>query len=275
MSKDAYTNDYVPVSEWPNAEAWTDGFDEYLMPQSDELANKTVLLVFEDDARVLHTFHDASFLTWQVREQGQLFKNGATSGTPGYKAFQVRPDIFLIDFYKPEHEEEVTLVLNFATGQAICTISGFYGRIGERRTKTTFLNAHIDSHHNVKPFEQTSALVGKHILYRYTPRDCYEHVYLNRGTFTWHCVDGAEKGLADTEQTKVLALGEELYLLFWTETVMPIESVVVVDLKQMRSTGRFFCWDPKSQRMVHKVFGSYATILAESNLESVLASLRR
>lgn len=85
MSKDAYTNDYVPVSEWPNAEAWTDGFDEYLMPQSDELANKTVLLVFEDEARILHTFHDASSLTWEVKEQGQLFKNGATSGTPGTK----------------------------------------------------------------------------------------------------------------------------------------------------------------------------------------------
>ncbi|KAF3385860.1 hypothetical protein DPV78_012361 [Talaromyces pinophilus] len=264
MSKDAYTNDYVPVSEWPNAEAWTD-------------ANKTVLLVFEDEARILHTFHDACSLGWEVKEQGQLFKSGATSGTSGYKAFQLWPDIFLIDFYKPEHGEEVTLVLNFATGQAVCTIStisGYYDRIGERRTKTTFLNVHIDSHQNVKPFEQTSALVGKHILYRYTPRDCYEHVYLNRGTFTWHCVDGAEKGLADTEQTKVLALGEELYLLFWTETVMPIESVVVVDLKQMRSTGRFICWDPKAQRMVHKIFGSYATILAESNLESVLASLR-
>ncbi|KUL89371.1 hypothetical protein ZTR_03635 [Talaromyces verruculosus] len=216
MSKDTYINDYVPVSEWPNAEAWTDGFDEYLMPQSDELANKTVLLVFEDEPRVLHTFHDAPSLTWEAREQGQLFKNRATSGTPGYKAFQVRPDVFLIDFYKPEHEEEVTLVLNFATGQAVCTISGFYDRI-----------------------------------------------------------DGAEKGLADTEQTKVLALGEELYLPFWTETVMPIESVVVVDLKQMRSTGRFFCWDPKAQRMVHKEFGSYATLLAESNLESVLASLKR
>lgn len=98
--------------------------------------------------------------------------------------------------------------------------------------------------------------------------------YLNRGTFTWHYVDGPEKGLADTELTKVLALGEELYLLFWTETVMPIESVMVVDLKLMRSTGRFFCWDPKAERMVHKVFGYYATIPAESNLESVLASLR-
>lgn len=40
----------------PNAETWIDGFDEYLMPQSNELANKTALLVFEDEARILHTF---------------------------------------------------------------------------------------------------------------------------------------------------------------------------------------------------------------------------
>lgn len=70
----------------PNAETWIDGFDEYLMPQSNELANKTALLVFEDEARILHTFHDAYTLTWEVKEQGQLFKNWVISGTPGYKA---------------------------------------------------------------------------------------------------------------------------------------------------------------------------------------------
>lgn len=273
MSKDPKGNDYVPISEWPDSETWTAGFDEYLMPQSYELANREFLLIFENGLRIMHNFQDSKILTWNIEESGQSGLVVGSSGTQEYMAFEVRPKVFFVDFYKKEYEENVSLVLNTITGQVICSISGFYDRDGERRTKTTFLNARIDSHGHVKPFPSTDALVGKHILYRYTPRDWYEHIYLNRGTFTWHCVDGTEKGLADTEPTKVLDLGEDLYMLFWSETVMPVESFIVVDLQQMRSTGRFFCWDLKPKRMVHKVFGSHATILAESRIDKVLASL--
>lgn len=273
MSKDPKGNDYVPVSEWPDSETWTAGFDEYLMPQSFELANRTFMLIFENGWRIKHSFQDSKILTWTIEENGQHGLVADSSGTQEYKAFEVRPKVFFVDFYKEKFEENVSLILNTITGQVICGISGFYEREGERRTKTTFLNAHIESHSDARPFPPTDALVGKHILYRYTPRDWYEHVYLNRGTFTWHCVDGTEKGLADTEPTKVLELGNDLYMLFWTETVMPVESFIVVDLQQMRSTGRFFCWDVKSKRMVHKIFGSHATILAESSIDKVLASL--
>lgn len=273
MSKDPKGNDYVPVSEWPDSETWTAGFDEYLMPQSYELANREFLLIFENGLHIVHNFQDSKNLTWNIEESGQSGLVVGSSGTQEYMAFEVRPKVFFVDFYKKEYEENVSLVLNTITGQVICGISGFYDRDGERRTKTTFLNARIDSHGHAKPFPLTDALVGKHILYRYTPRDWYEHIYLNRGTFTWHCVDGTEKGLADTEPTKVLDLGEDLYMLFWSETVMPVESLIVVDLQQMRSTGRFFCWDLKPKRMVHKVFGSHATILAESRIDKVLASL--
>lgn len=36
-------------------------------------------------------------------------------------------------------------------------------------------------------------------------------------------------------------------MLFWSEIVMPVESFIVVDLEQMRSTGRSFYWDVKAQ----------------------------
>lgn len=89
----------------------------------------------------------------------------------------------------------------------------------------------------------------------------------------WHYLDGTEKGLVDTEPTKVLELGRELYMLFWSEIVMPVESFIAADLEQMHSTGRFFCWDVKPKRIVRQVFGSYATILAESSIDEVVASL--
>lgn len=265
--------EYVPVSEWPDTEAWTAGFDEHLMPQSYDLAGQKIKIIFDNGMRIMHNFQNGTTLTWEIEDSDQPHEGPSSSGTQEYKAFEVRSKVFFVDFYKPEYEELVSMVLNTTTGQVICGISGFYDRQGERRTKTTFLNARIDGFDDAKPFPPTDALVGKHILYRYTARDWYEHIYLNRGTFTWHCLDGTEKGLADTEPTKVLELGEKLYMLFWSETVMPVESFIVVDLEQMRSTGRFFCWDVKPKQMVRQVFGSYATILAESSIDKVLASM--
>lgn len=166
----------------------------------------------------------------------------------------------------------MSLICNRCTGQVIAGLSRLDSTTGEQRTKTEFLHGNINTFTNVPAFPETEELVWRHIVYRYTPRDAYEHVYLNRGTLTWHCLSGTEKGLADTEFSRTFKLGDQLYLLFWTETIMPVESFVVVDLQKMRSTGRFYCWDPKPQRVVHMLFGSYATQLAKTDAAAVAAS---
>ncbi|KAL4968443.1 molybdenum cofactor biosynthesis F family protein [Aspergillus stella-maris] len=277
MTTTTETPGYVPVSEWPNLEALAVGYHEHLMPSSDKLKGKDLTLVFADPddkvpKHITHNFDNTNdTLRWEVQET-------KTNGTATYKAFEVRSDIFLVDFYKSEYEEQVTIVMNLRTGQAIVGLSGFSSenQTGKRRTWTQFSHASIDGFNsdNVVPFAPTTDLIGKHILYRYTPRDAYEHVYLNPGTFTWHCLSGTEKGLADTEPCKMLKIDEKLYLLFWSEKIMPVESIVVVDLEGMRSTGRFFCWDPKPDRMVQMVFGSFARVLAETDAAGVIGQGR-
>ncbi|OJI96705.1 hypothetical protein ASPVEDRAFT_23700 [Aspergillus versicolor CBS 583.65] len=251
------TPGYIPTSEWPNLEALAVGYGEHLMAESSKLSGRHLNLVFSDTSRITHYFVDDHTLKWEVIGTGQ-------NGNAEYKAFEVRPHIFFVDFYKPYYDEQVSVVLNLSTGQAIAGISGFHIINGQKRTWTKFADASIGGE-SVTPFQPTKDLIGKHILYRYTPRDAYEHIYHNQGTFTWHCLSGTEKGLADTEPCKMLKLADKLYLLFWSEKIMPVESVVVVDLDKMRSTGRFFCWDPKPAKRVQMLFGSYATILAETN----------
>lgn len=258
---------FIPVSDWPTLEELAEAFSENLMPDTGKLAGTSVTLIFDNNLKILHEFGDAKKMTWRILEGDQT----GLSGGAEYAAFEVRPGTFLVDFYKPEYDEEVSLVLKTATGQATVATSGFHQVHGEKRTWTELCTAFVEGAGSTEPFEVTEELIGKHIMYRYTPRDVYEHVYLNKGTMTWHCLRGTEKGLADTERCQILKLDEKLYLLFWTETIMPVESVVVVDLEQMRSTGRFFCWDPKPQRDVRVRFGSYATILSEAYPEKVLA----
>lgn len=247
----------MPIKDWPTLVDLCSGFDEHVLPRSDKLTGCKHTLLFTDGSLIEHTYVDGKTLEWKILGGSEL------QGKADYVAIEVRPGIFFVDFQKPDYDEEVTFVLDSNSGRAIVSISGFIEVEGKRRTRTTFHDAHLDDRQDAEPFPHTTELIGKHVLYRYTGRDVYEHVYLNQGTFTWHCLSGTEKGLADTEPCKMLKLSDKLYLLFWTEKIMPVESVVVVDLDKMRSTGRFLCWDPEHKKAVHTTFGSYATILAE------------
>ena len=176
-----------------------------------------------------------------------------------------------MDFYKDDYEEQVTLILDTKSGQALVAVSGFYNDQTSRRTRTYFNNAYIEGNAPTTPYQATEDLIGKHIRYQYTKSDAYEHVYFNQGTFAWHCLGGTEQGMADVEPCKMLKLGEKLYMLFWTEKIMPVESVVVIDLQHMRSTGRFLCWDPKPNTAVRTLFGSHATVLADTKAVNINA----
>ncbi|KAK1624817.1 molybdenum cofactor biosynthesis protein F [Colletotrichum phormii] len=208
-------SDFVPVSDWPTLEELVAGFQEPIMPASSKLAGKTFNHVFDIGLRISHQFHDSETLTWKILERDQA----GVTGDAQYKAYEVRADIYFVDFYKPDYKEQVSLILDNTTGQAIACVSGFSDQTNERRTWTKFFNAIKNDHGDVKPYETTEELIGKHILYRYSPRDAYEHVDLNKDTPMWHCLSGTEKGLADAELCRMLKLSDSLYLLFWTETI--------------------------------------------------------
>ncbi|KAJ1323703.1 MoaF C-terminal domain-containing protein [Microdochium nivale] len=261
---------YVDQKEWPTLEAMADGFHEHLMPPSTKLAGTSLEHSFASGWRVRHSFDTDKRLTWTNIAGDDAGK----SGQADYAAYEVRAGIFLIDFYKPDALELVTLLYNQSSSQLKVCLSGFVGEDKKtRRTWTKFLDAthvHSGGDKPVEAIPTTTELLGKQVLYRYTPRDAYHHLYLNPGTMSWHCAAGTEKGIADTEKAGYWKLSDELYVLFWTETVMPVESIVVIDLKEQRSTGRFLCWDPKPESVVHVRFGSQATFLNEIDIKTEL-----
>ena len=177
-------------------------------------------------------------------------------------AIQARPDIYLVDFVSGRETQpaNVTITLDLPLGRATVATSTLFDRGGETRARTEFAHATIGDD-APEPHPTSSGLVGKRIYYRYSERDHYEHIYLNNGTFTWHCIHGAEQGLADTEQTRTWEVAEDLFLFFWTEAIMPVEAVLLIDLQHMRSIGRMFGWDPTPNQLVHLPFSSEATLL--------------
>lgn len=253
--------DYIPEDEWPSVAKMMDGFGEQTLPPTAKLSGTTLVLEAEDGNTVEYTFTSANELSW--KSNGGIM---ASTGRANYKAIEARKDIFLVDFITGEGKKSrnITFVYNKATGASTSGISWFVPRAGETRSTTEFVHAKQPDSAGPIGHKRSTGLVGKRIYYRYSDVETYEHIYLSPGTFTWQCLRGGEAGLADTECCKTFSVAEDLYMFFWTEKVMAVEAVLLVDLHEERSIGRMFCWDHKLNTPVVIPFNSRLTILNET-----------
>ena len=202
-------------------------------------------------------------VTWTITEGDGT----GMTGTHPYRAVEARPGLYFVDFVKGEgvHASDVSMVIDRNDGRVIVADSAFVDRDGAVRMHTELLTGRVAGTGAIEPLRRSVELVGKRIFYRYSPSEAYEHVYLNGGTFLWHCVRGAEQGLADVDPANVYEIGDGIVMLHWSETVMPVESIVLIDLVNERSIGRMFCWDGPTLAPVHLPFDSRFTLLNETS----------
>ncbi|MFI7481193.1 MoaF C-terminal domain-containing protein [Kocuria sp. M1R5S2] len=257
MTIDNSFQDFVPVDEWPSVSTMLDGFGDQTLPASPALAGTSLTLLGEDGRSFTMAFRDDSALTWSAGTAGHEEIVQA-----GYKAIEARPGIFIIDFVHGEGRRmrDITVVFNQNTGVATIAVSALHEQNGAVKGSTEFTHARLEG--TEAAFHQRSTgLVGKRIYYRYSDVEAYEHIYLTPGTFVWHCLRGGEKGLADVDRTLAFEVAEDLYLFFWTERVMTVESVLLVDLREQRSIGRMFGWDDTTAEPLVLPFNSRLTVL--------------
>jgi hypothetical protein len=196
-----------------------------------------------------------------------------------YFATKLRDGLFFVDFMWPrERAETITLLLDL--NEQIATI--LIGQLPDSEeahrslpdridaddeltaVSASFLSAAID-----RPFtpetprhKPTSDMVGRRIEYTYSPTERYEHIYLNSSLYTWHCLDGSEKGLADTDRCHYLKLAEDLYLFVWREKIVPTLGVVAVDFDALRTAGKILGYrDYRSGELANFQVGAHARVL--------------
>lgn len=251
---------YVPTDEWPDVTTMLEGFGEPTLPNSSALEGDKIDVRFENGWVIRHTFA-AGEVRWEI-----IDGDGAgLHGTHAYRAVEIRPDIFFVDFVKGDgaHSSDVSMIIDRADGRVTVADSSFFDREGSIRMRTDILSGRVVGMGEIEPRAHTSELVGKRIYYRYSPTEHYEHLYLNAGTFAWHCVRGGEVGLASADPVQVFEIADGIVLLHWSETVMPVESIVAIDLTHNRSIGRMFCWDGPTLAPVHIPFDSEFTVLSD------------
>ncbi|MFI7579791.1 MoaF C-terminal domain-containing protein [Kocuria kalidii] len=258
MTVDNSFQDYVPVDEWPSVSTMLDGFGDQTLPASSALAGTSVALLGEDGRSFTMAFRDDSSLTWTIATAA----DDQESVEAKYKAVEARPRIIIIDFVHGAGRQmrDVTVVLNQISGAATVAVSALHETDEAVKGSTEFTHARLEGT-KAALHQRSAGLVGKRIYYRYSDVEAYEHIYLTPGTFVWHCLRGGEKGLADVDRTLAFEVAEELYIFFWTERVMTVESVLLVDLQEQRSIGRMFGWDDTTDAPLVLPFNSRLTVL--------------
>lgn len=223
-------------------------------------------------AVITHTFVDGETLRWQVAGTSE-------SGTDTYRASSPRDGIYFVDFVKSSaRATSVSLVLDLQRGIATAVIGTLPDaaraaipavELAWQKRELTGVDVQILAGAIDRRFDSTSAvheatreLVGKRVLYRYNPHECYEHVYLNDSMYAWHCVSGIEQGLADADRCHYRKIRDGLYLFVWREKIVPTLGVVVIDLDARKTTGKIFGYAGNDfGKLANFPIGAYATVL--------------
>jgi hypothetical protein len=243
--------------KWISAGALGGAFERepHHLPAIDDLQRRRLQLHFENGALIEYRFTSETHLERTVRDPGQA-GYWPVAGRVAYSAMEIRPGIFLVSIVEPGLVASV-LALLLDLPMRICTMmlaqfpdrrasrEPLIGRLGAGQqhltgVAVTFLSGAIDAPYipNSRRHEPTRDLVGRRVEYAHGGNERYEHFYLNDRFYTWHCVAGADRGLADTDRCHYFKVAPDLFLFVWCEKIVPALGFVVLDYRQMRSSGR-------------------------------------
>ena len=271
---------HISAKSWIDLGVWGEGMNEFKLPSSDELVGKELKFYFNADNQIIkYVFHDMSHLSWEVLDG----PDKGESWTETYEAIRVAHSIFFVDFVRKNPPNvSVSMALDLNTRKATVLIAtvpdmksagqGFVDRLGSSldlsTIKVQILHANVNPaspDEPVVPHERTNDLIGKRVRYAYSSKHVYEHIYLNERFFTWHCLVGAEKGLADTEICDYFKIAPDVYLFTWREKVMPTFGLVLINFKEMRSNGKTFGLDIASGKFINFTMGSHVETINQTH----------
>jgi hypothetical protein len=258
------------TSTWLPLEGLAPGFDANKAPHATALSGREITLVDARGTRITHRFTDTT-VTWDY-QPGTEDTTEAASDTDDYEAFEVDEDLYFVQFhhrYLPN--EAVSLVVDLRHGRALAIISVILPapEKGTTRVQHVFAPSVIEGA-EVTGTEAapTTSLIGRRVEWVYSTEHAYEHVYLSERWYTWQCLAGPERGLADTDENTVWEIRPGIYVFTWREKVIPCASVTIADHRDVtaiRSHGVLFGLDDTGEVPTHFTFGAHGRLLSTTH----------
>jgi MoaF C-terminal domain/MoaF N-terminal domain len=224
--------------------------DNNKLERTNDLVGKVIRLTDPQGAETEITFETPDTLTWQQA-------NDAQRGTEHYSATSLRDSIFFIDYISAGTSVSIVLDLarNLFTSVTVRMPTeeqiekSLFKRAAEGQELTsvepTIVSGRLagSDQNGSEIHHPTIELVGKRVMYTYSKTECYEHIYLNPSFYTWHCLEGVEKGLGDTDRCHYIKIDQNLYLFVWREKIVPTLGVVMIDLDRKKTTGKILGYE--------------------------------
>ncbi|MEU5697207.1 molybdenum cofactor biosynthesis F family protein [Actinosynnema sp. NPDC020468] len=240
------------TSSWLPLDGLAPGFDANKAPAVADLTGREFALDGPDGTVLTAKFTDAGVETEHGVDQAETFL--------------VDDDLYYTQFHPASRPDEaVSLFLDLRAGRAlvVTTTIGEEGtpRVTQRFTAATLRDAAVSGDEPAP----TRALIGRRAMWVYSTEHAYEHVYLSPHWYTWQCLAGPEKGLADTDENSVWQLRPGIYVFTWREKVIPCAAVTVADHRDvtaLRSHGVLFGLDESGEKQTHFTFGAHGRLLS-------------
>jgi hypothetical protein len=252
------TGNLSDTTTWLPLDGLARGFDANKAEPCHELAGHNVALTRRDGSRLALAF-DGDRVGWD---------RDGESGEDRYEAFAVDDGLYYAQWHLSSRPEQaLSLFLDTHRNRAL-VVTATIGAPGPGQTavRQEFMPATVDGAEatGAEPAPSRS-LIGKRAMWVYSTEHAYEHVYLSPHWYTWQCLAGPERGLADTDENSVYELRPGIYVFAWREKVIPCGSVTVADHRDttaLRSHGYLFGMDETGTHPVHFTFGAYGRLLS-------------
>ncbi|MGS0893969.1 molybdenum cofactor biosynthesis F family protein [Burkholderia stagnalis] len=230
--------------------ALADGFapEANILATVDSLAGRTLSLDDAAGAWRIYTF-EAGALRWRDA-------TGDAGGREPCRVTRLRDGLYFVDYIDTAaRATSVSLVVDLERGVWTSVVGTLpteadthldaFTRVARGLPLTgvdvAFRHGTLGGHARpAAPHAPTRELVGKRTMYRYSPTECYEHIYLNENFYAWQCLQGVEAGLADVDRCHYFGIADALYLFVWREKIVPTLGVVLIDLAQRKTDGKIF-----------------------------------
>lgn len=251
---------------WLPLDGLEPGFDAHRAPLSTALEGRGFTMVVGNGAiTVAHAFANGR-MSWVMHSP-----DGEKSYSAVYEAFDVAQDLHYVQV-KSEHrsDEAVAVFVDVANGVGLSVVSTI-GPEGQKPVRVTqrFMPFVIEGHAHPGPVPTpTRALIGHRAWWRYSEQHAYEHVYLDDTWYTWHCLGGPERGLADTDEQSTFEIRPGYYMFAWREKVVPCAAVTIADHRDpdnLRSHGALFGLNETGKDSTLFTFGAVGKKFAKAD----------
>ncbi|MFJ4168644.1 MoaF C-terminal domain-containing protein [Paenarthrobacter sp. NPDC089714] len=250
----------LDTSNWLPLDGLAPGFDANKAPTVQDLAGRH-FTVNGDGGPMTFSFDDEE-VNWAAAGQ---------AGTAQYEAFLVAEQLYYAQWHSSvETGLAVSLILDLSNGRALY-IGALLGQAtpGTTAVEHDFRAGVLEGYSTGgEPIQESTGLIGRRVEWVYSPVHAYEHVYLSPTWYTWQCLAGPERGLADTDSNTVFQVRPGIFVFTWREKVIPCGSVTIADhrdVNAIRSHGSLFGWDESGVAPVHFTFGAHGRLVSVSH----------